>query len=96
MTRVPEFHTIFPRTDGAPIVYHDQSGCLAGKSVKPEHRRYGSWGWAKCQTCQKLGVELTSVACVETLSLAEESNWLSRAIPLLGRWTRSRATPSSR
>ena len=37
MTRVPEFHSIFPKSDGAPSVYHDQSACLVGKSVKPEH-----------------------------------------------------------
>jgi hypothetical protein len=65
MTRVPEFHTIFPRTDGAQNIYHDQSACLVGKSVKPEHRRYGSAGWAKCQTCQEIDVELTGVAIVE-------------------------------
>ena len=77
MTRVPEFNTIFPRTDGAQNIYHDQSACLVGKSVKPEHRRYGSAGWAKCQTCHEIDVKLTGAACSERRAPWQVANPIS-------------------
>jgi hypothetical protein len=77
VTRVPEFHTIFPKTDGAPNVYHDQSTCLAGKSVKPEHRRFGSSGWTKCQTCHEIGAEIADVT-----HSAEPADPISRSTPI--------------
>jgi hypothetical protein len=53
--KVNPFHTTTPEEEeGHRDVYHDQSDCHYGKSIKPEHRVAGTGGRPKCDRCEEL------------------------------------------
>ena len=48
MSKVPAYHTTEPET---PEVYHDDSACPRGQSIKAEHLAYGTDGRRLCSWC---------------------------------------------
>lgn len=56
MTKVKPYHTVEleypPRQRN---VYHDHDDCPDGRRIKPQHRRAGTAGRARCDECIKKG-----------------------------------------
>lgn len=56
MAKVPPYHTTsleYPPEHRN--VYHDHVDCPAGKTIKLQHRVYGTGGKPRCKDCVRLG-----------------------------------------
>ena len=66
MPKIPNFFA-FNEVTKPPDerVYHNNSGCLAGKGIPPKERRAGTSGYGICEDCKELSEVESSGSSLE-------------------------------